>query len=1407
MKLKAAAGILLIVWSRALAESRPEALEEAWRWAHFTTESGLPSNRIYSLLEDSAGTVWAGTDVGVAWYDGFQWHAIRQADGLPENLPAAMVRGPGGEVVVATGGRLFRGGKQGFGPVPLRVDGKVLFISAIYQLSQKRYLLFGRQGQSPTATLYHYDFNTLEAAEMPDVSAMLHVRQLWSGKGGQVWLNTDPGLFCLGENEWKLKLKTSSSPLTLKGLVEDESGNGLLYVDYPFDKRGVWEWRKGEPPRRSPTEGKVRVTAMDMGPSGEAVLVYESGVVRIRRGSGWSTLHRIPAQLGDAHFIQFRTNGDLWVGTGEGLLLNRRSLDRWTHWKHDFPDQRNSVHEILRSRDGSIWLGTGDGIEVRRPDDSAEWIRQIGNQRLFDVTGLAEDQEGAVWISSGSSFDGAFRWNGSEWRHFGRTEGLPAGHIHRIRRDRRNRPWFLGLGSATPSSNAPGAFLYAGGRFIRWGEQEGLPNGRVYSFAEAEDGSLWFGTAGGLSRWKQGSWTHWTSVQGLRTERIFALAVDRFDKVWFADQSSGLGFIDEWDKPRFLTTEDGLVSNEVWNMSLDDTGVLWVATHGGLSSYKEGIWCSFRAAEGLPGLRLWPVLPVGSQIYVGTSGSGTSILRLEEKNDPPPRVQLGEAFLEEQTAHLNWRAFTHWGQIAPLEVPTRYRWDDTSWSKWGPAREVTIDHLSPGSHTFEVQAKGLFGNHNASPARVRFSIEPPFYRSPEFLAPVGILSVAVLVLSGAILVRRRQSNLALLRSAQEYRNLFAFANDAIVIADPSGSIIDANGKALKFLGYSKDELLQLSIHDLHPEEERSYVESLLERLRSEGSLIFEYSWLRKDGTRLPVEISARLVDYGGRRVLQGFIRDISERKKASAILQRSESRNRALIEAIPDLIFRLDKNGVFLDFVASQGVPTLVPPEDFLGKAIRDVLPAELSLSIMDAIRQCLATKEPQSRDYDLALGSEIRFYEARIVASSPDEVLAIVRDVTETRKAEEERARLEVKVQQAQKLESIGLLAGGIAHDFNNFLQGVQGNLSLALMETPSGSPHRRYLEEAETAAQRAAELTKQILAYSGQGHFIVRAVDLNRVVKEMVHLLETVLSKKTVVRYQLSQEPAVVEADPNQIRQVVMNLLINASEAMDNRGGAIQLITGTIHCDKKYLSETFLGTDLKEGNFVFLEVSDRGCGIDAKVRQKIFDPFFTTKFTGRGLGLAAVLGIVRGHAGAIAVDSEVGKGTTFRVLFPPGRYSDSEAFQPEGVPQPQTCSKERPGSGTILVVEDDASVRLLAQRMLERHGFQVLTASNGLEGFQLFSAHCAEIVAVLLDMTMPQLNGEEALRKMRTIRSDTPIILSSGYTESEVRQRLVRAEPAGFIQKPYQVAGLIEVVSRAITASMDSSPDGARE
>ncbi|GFO64176.1 PAS domain-containing protein [Geomonas paludis] len=541
-----------------------------------------------------------------------------------------------------------------------------------------------------------------------------------------------------------------------------------------------------------------------------------------------------------------------------------------------------------------------------------------------------------------------------------------------------------------------------------------------------------------------------------------------------------------------------------------------------------------------------------------------------------------------------------------------------------------------------------------------------------------------------------------------------------------------------------------------------------------------------DTTKVP------LCDDSGAVVgVLGVYENITERKRVEEARDRALAMLESLLASSPTGILVYDgETGACVK--ANHSIAGMVggTVEGLLSQNFRSIASFK-ETGIYELGERVLA--DGQTRNMEVAISTsfgrdlQVEVFLSRFDVEGTHHLMFISVDMTERKRLEEEKRQIEAQMLHVQKLESLGVLAGGIAHDFNNILMVVLGNADLALLRVPPDSPATENLVQIEQAATRAADLARQMLAYSGRGNFVIEKLDLNRLVQDMGSMLEVSISKKALLRYNFAPDLPAISGDATQLRQVILNLVINASEAMDEGTGLISISTRSMQCDRSYLSESWIDDRLPEGCYVVLEVSDTGCGIDRDIIPKIFDPFFTTKFTGRGLGMAAVLGIVRAHKGAIKVYSEKGKGSSFRLLLP---CSAGAADCPEP-PQSQELWH---GSGTVLLADDEESIRVLGSDMLRSLGFDVMLASDGREAVELFKAGMDDIVCVLLDLTMPNLDGEQTFRELRALKPDVKVIMSSGYNEQEVSLKLAGAGLSGFIQKPYKVLEMSRKLSEVL-------------
>jgi two-component system cell cycle sensor histidine kinase/response regulator CckA len=629
-------------------------------------------------------------------------------------------------------------------------------------------------------------------------------------------------------------------------------------------------------------------------------------------------------------------------------------------------------------------------------------------------------------------------------------------------------------------------------------------------------------------------------------------------------------------------------------------------------------------------------------------------------------------------------------------------------------------------------------------------------------------------------------------AAKLYKVLIQDLQDyAIFTIGPDGVITSWNAGVERILGYPEDKFVGRQFSMLFSPEDISAGVPLdeLNRASRSGHAPDKRWHVRADGSRLFVDGTlTALHDPEQDRVVGHLkiMRDDTDRALASVELEKSERNYRFLAESIPEIVWTAGPQGA-VDYYNQHWYQfTGLTREHSEGWEWQNALHPEDHDECLRQWTHSIATGEPldvecRFRRADGSYCSHIR----RAVAQKDEQgrVLKWFGTCTDI----EEQKQAEKALWQAAKLESIGVLAGGVAHDFNNLLTGILGNTSIALEMLSPNHPVRSVLESAMRASKSAADLTQQLLAYAGKGRIELKPVNLSNIIREISSLIESSIPKTVTVNLELAPRLPLIEADINQMKQIIMNLIINGAEAIGNAHGTVTITTRTQFIDETYVRSVFSQGELKPGQYAVVEVQDTGSGMDEATVHRVFDPFFTTKFTGRGLGLAAVLGIMRSHKGAIELQSTPGRGTAFRLLLPVVTASVHNGSSPAE-------QQQAAGNGVVLVVDDQPAVRDVAQAALRMYGYSVLTAENGLHAIEVFREHKDEVKVVIMDLTMPVMDGREALKHLRALRSDVKVIISSGYSEADAVQKFSSDGLAGFLQKPYTARRLGEVVSQAV-------------
>lgn len=612
------------------------------------------------------------------------------------------------------------------------------------------------------------------------------------------------------------------------------------------------------------------------------------------------------------------------------------------------------------------------------------------------------------------------------------------------------------------------------------------------------------------------------------------------------------------------------------------------------------------------------------------------------------------------------------------------------------------------------------------------------------------------------------------------------SDDAIFAKDLDGTIRTWNRGAERIYGYLPDEIIGRPATVLMPPERAGDEADILFRIRrGERVEHFESVRVRKDGSQISVSLTISPTrDAAGEIIGASHIaRNITERTLAEA----ATAHLAAIVGSSEDAIVSKNLDGIILTWnegaerlygytareVWHRPMSILLPPgRPDEEKEILEKLKRGERVDHFETVR---VRKDGRLIDVSLTI-SPIRDKDGSVRGASH-----VARDITGMK-------QLQQQLLHTQKLESIGVLAGGVAHDFNNLLVGILANSSLVAGTLPESDPRRETIAQVVKAAERAAALTRQLLAYAGRGRVVTESINVSALIRETNALVHANIPPNVQIYLDLKDDSPPVNGDIGQLQQVLMNLIINAAEAIGAKPGRVLVTSSVRDIDSEFIRTAWTESSLTPGRYTVIEVHDNGSGMDESTLQKIFDPFFTTKFTGRGLGLAAVLGIVRGHRGALKVYSVPGEGTTFKIFFPAASGPARAARAPADM-------AELAGSGTVLVIDDEEVVRKAARLSLTRFGYQVLSAVSAGDGLELFRNSAEEIGLVLLDMTLPDMTGEEVLRRLRAMQPLVRVLLSSGFSEAEALERFRDKGLGGFLQKPYTSRALAAKVKELIS------------
>ncbi len=1424
-RLEASLLLILAVAGIAAGSSRElaaETLEPAAPTEYFerlTSADGLPHDVVYSLLQDRTGFLWLATEGGLARYDGYTvtsfFHHPLDPSSLAANDVSQILEDRDGTLWIATwGGGLDRldprtdhivhvGGGAG-DPGGLR-DQRV---QSLYQ---------DREGTLWVGT-FAGGLHRLDGPTLRPRPGRPHPGRPAAG-GPLASYSHDPAdpTSLSHDRVWSIR----QDPL---GFLWVATADGLSLLDPESGDFQVFRHR----PEEATSLSHSSVRALHIDSAGNLWVGTEGGLDRFHRPT--KTFERVA--LGTPEVGRSPVNailedrrGALWIGTaGGGLVrLDRESGDvrRFLHHPsalHSLGD--NDVRALWEDRSGILWVGTrGGGLSKLNlsPRSFHQFSEHGGASGLTSprVQALAEDRAGRLWVGTASGLNRYDR-DRRGLVHFRHDPADPASladdHIHRLLVDRGGELWV--------ATRRGGLSRFVGDRegFAHYRhdprDSTSLVGDETTELYQDQAGDLWVGTLHGLDRLDRASsscehFRHDPDDQSSLSEGyVRAIAEDGEGDLWVGTDSAGLNRLDRdsGSFERFIH-----VSRDPLSLSDNRVNALFLQgsrqSSGPAGSGPPG---SGPPGSGLPGsghpgesYALWiatarglnQLLPGSGPPGSGLPGSGLPGSGLPGSGHPGPRFRR---YLETDglaDAHVLGVVDDGRGRLWLSTQAGLSRLDPQTGEirNYGARDGIERQRFARGAGLESREGRLYFGG---DAGLITFD--------PHDIVDDSVVPAVVLTA-----VRRFDEvlDLGVVPAAAETIEL-SWEDTYLTFEFAALDFVSPRENRYRYLleGFDRDwidagERRQASYNHLPPGR-------FTFRVRAATSAGV---W-NEEGLAVPVVISPPLWKTAWFRLGLALailaVAGLAYRLRIGQLKRRERELGRRVEEGLEErrksderyrLLFERNLAGVVRSTVDGRILDCNRAFARLLGFASGDDCLDQQMLSGEDHERFLQTLREEGqvvSFEYSLEArdGSPVPLlWNAHLLVEEGGELVieGTVIDISERRRMEEGLLR-------SQKLESLALLAGGIAHDFNNLLTAILGHAELARGELAPASGARDRLDQIEQAAERAASLSKQMLAYSGKGSFLTAALDVSAAVDELAPLLEGAVSDQVALTYELAHDLPAVDADGSQLSQVLLSLVTNAAEAIgdgesedssDRGGGTITVSTGVVSCDRDYLSGTFLDDELEEGDYVFLEVTDDGCGMDAETQRKIFDPFFTTKFAGRGLGLAAVLGIIRGHRGAIEIDSEPGEGTTIRVLFPVDR-------RPRAASAAVSADDESwRGSGTLLLVDDEPQVRTVGEEMAKLLGFEVLAAADGPQGIEIFRRH-DEIALVVLDLAMPQMNGAEAYLEMRRIRSDVPVLLATGYDEQETMERLADRGFAGFIQKPYRLSVLRRKLRDALEA-----------
>lgn len=1407
------AAMVSLYWGGQARGQNQDFLIQSWQ-----DQDGVPESSALAVAQTPDGYIWLGSNEGLLRFNGISFLRAEKFSGL------ARLSGVVSFLETDRSGRLWAGGE---GRLALyergtwrRVVGTNISVRSVAEDSTGRVLIGGATGQ-----LYTVIDGTVKSVQPPGGLMPSGVFCMSDAQDGQFWLANKGYIGRWTPAGW---LRLGPSAVIPSALVAAPAQNGGIWVYVPGK---LWRFQAGGTVETYPAPDLDQPREMIEARDGTIwIATISRGLIRFRPGGEATAVN---ATNGLTH-IAIRCllqdkEGNIWAGgslSGLNRLKPRQFLT--ISQANGLPD--NVVRTITETSAGRILVGTHGGGIARLREGKVESESPIPSDTLGQyVWSAIQDRSGRLWI--GTFNDGLFVQD----QGFRRPFPLPdyfRNTVGQLMEDSQGRIWAGGPG---------GLGVIKGGVMTDCITNPVIAGCATTALAEdTKGGAIWIGTySHGVFRMDSKDFSRIAPLAGLPGKRISSLTMDADGYLWIGLFDHGLACFHE-GKTTLIGPAQGLPAGTIGALLDDGRGWYWLGTTHGILRVARlelqrlarqvsppAVFDIFNGSDGLgsdycvEGYQPNALRDHTGRLWFGTDGGVVTVdpARLCLNTNPPPVVIESVSVTDHSGNHVTLNPgadqlmippgsmdlefdFAALSYSAPEKVNFKYQLigDMGSGSNWisiGNDRKLDFRDPAPGSYVLHLAAANNDGVWNEHGAVLAFDVQPFLWQTPWFR-----FAVLAAVASGGSLVvwritrRRYQTRIEQLQQQRRLEHerarlatVMENTSDLVVFADHNGGVIHINPSGRKLIGLNGEDPRTLALAQLQPPWAAEKVANEgIPAARQNGTWEAESALLHRDGHEIPVSLVliVHKEPDGSRTFLSAVARDITGRKQTESELQRREKYFRGLIEHVSDSITVVNSQALITYQSPSSGRNLGCPPEALIGNSLYDLIHPEDLFRARTSLEQALAqpgvpvSLTARMRHRDGTWRTMQAVGTCNIVENGEKQIVLNSRDLTENLK-------LEAQLRQAQKMEAVGQLAGGVAHDFNNILTSLRLQAELMGMNQQLPEAVREGLQQICADTHRASDLTRQLLLFSRRQVMQSRIVDLNQVVMNVARMLKRIIREDIRLQLNLHPKPLMACADPGMIDQMLINLAVNARDAMANGGClGIETVETTVNA-----SDAHLNPEAAPGRYVGFSVSDTGGGVPPEILPRIFEPFFTTKEAGKGtgLGLATVFGIVKQHQGWIKLDNRPGDGVTFHVYLP---ASNAPAEAPS---EPKAPAKPRGGKETILLVEDEWSVRMSTRLILERHGYKVLEAGDGAEALQVWGKHRGNVSLLLSDLVMPgDLGGRELGRRLGTDRPGLKVIYASGYS-ADIAGRDFHLKPGeAFLQKPFISDQLLETIRRSL-------------